>query len=75
MKTYDISLQARVNDLRDGLGSQPLAALRHADPTLWDSATRARLRRILSRRVFPGDLPSIVRMEKAKKKLLKLSRA
>lgn len=70
MKNYDKALQARVDELREDLGAQPLSALRHADQGLWED--RNKLRRILSKRVFPGDLSDIIRMEKAKKKLLKL---
>lgn len=72
MKKYDKAIQKRVRELRKDLGTQPLAALRHADASLW--VDRNKLRRILSLRVFPGDVADIERMEKAKLKLLSLKK-
>lgn len=65
-KKYDAALIERVTKLREGLGKQPLAQLRHMDETLWEDG--AKVRRILSRRVFPGDLPYVERLEAARAK-------
>lgn len=66
VKKYDESLVARVEELREGLGPQPLAALWFADPGLREIAPRAR--RILSKKVFPGDAEIVERMFRAKEK-------
>jgi len=68
-KKYDQSLVARVVAIREGLGAQTLAALWHVDPSLREEAPK--YRRILSKKVYGGDLSYVKRMEDAKKKLLK----
>ncbi len=71
-KKYDKLLIARVEELRLGLGKQPLASLRMIDSTLVGSDEEAaKLRRILSKKAFPGDEKDIKRMEKAKARLIR----
>lgn len=68
-KQYRPDLTKRVADIRSGIEPQPLASLWNVDVTLRDD--QVKLRRILSGKVFPGDIPFIARMEKAKARLLK----
>lgn len=70
MKKYDAKLVERITTLRDGLEPQVLATLWGIDPSLREEA--AKFRRILSKKVYKGDLPYVARMEKAKAKLLKV---
>lgn len=70
-KKYDKSLVNRIVELRKGLGPQPLAALWNIDPSLRGDPDENRIRRVLSKKVFPGDAPFVLRLEKAKAKLLK----
>ena len=66
-KNHDPILLARVKQLRDGLGPQPLATLWAVEPSLRVGVSR--YRRILCGKVYWGDLGHIERMEKAKEKL------
>ncbi len=68
-KKYDNSLIIRVKKIRDGLGKQPMASLWTMDPTLKGSDL-PKYRRILSGKVFPGDLPHVDKLEKVKAKLI-----
>jgi hypothetical protein len=65
---YKEELTQRVSDLRAGLGKQPLAALAAIDQRL--KKDERRLRRILGKKVWSGDIPFIERMEVAKQKLI-----
>lgn len=67
-KKYDEALGKRVDDLRAGLGPQPLATLWAIVPDL--RKQEAKLRRVLSRKVFAGDADVVVLMEKAKAALM-----
>lgn len=69
-KKYSSGLQDRVKQLREGLEPQPLSVLWHIDLSLRDRA--AKLRRVLSGKVFPGDEADIQAMEAAKAKLMSL---
>jgi len=66
-KTYRPDLILRVNKLRHGIEPQPFAALAIAMPSLKELAPKCR--RILCRKVYPGDVLLIERMEQAKLKL------
>jgi hypothetical protein len=69
MKKYDKSLIDRVLQIRQGIGPQPYAILRSLDPALNDQPDK--YRRILGKRVFPGDALLVDKLEKAKAKYLK----
>lgn len=69
MKMYDPALMVRVTKLREGLEPQPLAKLMAIAPELKLKASRCR--RILTKKVYPGDAVLIYDMECAKEKLLK----
>lgn len=69
-KKLDKSLAERVLKIREGIGKQPLATLAVLDPTLRNNEIK--MRRILWGKVFPGDLPEVERLEKAKARYLKL---
>ena len=66
-KTYRPDLVERVNAIRNGIEPQPFAALAIVMPSLKTYAPKCR--RILCRKVYPGDVHLIERMEKAKQKL------
>lgn len=71
-KKYDPALMLRVDRIRQGLGPQPLAQLWSLDPELRnDTIAHPKLRRILSKKVFPGDKPEVERLEAAKARILK----
>jgi hypothetical protein len=66
-KNYRPELVDRVNNIRSGIEPQPFAALATVMPSLKTYAPKCR--RILCRKVYPGDEHLIERMEKAKQKL------
>jgi len=63
-------LADRIIALRDGINPQPFAILAMVDPSLNEHA--ARCRRILcAKKIYPGDLELVERMEKVKVFVLK----
>lgn len=72
-KKYNDALVARVEKLRDGMGPQVLAQLWAVDTGLrTEEKVASKCGRILSGKVYPGDMYLVERMEKAKALLLKV---
>lgn len=67
---YRPELIERVNAIRNGIEPQPFATLSVVSPFIRKDT--AKYRRILCRRVYPGDIPYIEQLEKAKSKLNEL---